>query len=100
MKKIINIICCLLIFIFVGSGCKKILEPKIYSQVNASDFPQSEADVLSAFIPFYAQFNPNYGSTDVSNGVFDFSSTTLPDRKILWFCDFAETKRTIKMLLQ
>jgi hypothetical protein len=75
MKKTINIFACLLIFLFANTGCKKILEPKIYSQVNASDFPQSEADVLSAFIPFYAQFNPNYGSTDVSNNVFDFSFT-------------------------
>lgn len=75
MKKTFNIIACSLFFLFTISGCKKILEPKIYSQVNASDFPQSEADVLSSLIPFYAQFNPNYGSTDVSRGVFDFSFT-------------------------
>ncbi|HZG24910.1 MAG TPA: RagB/SusD family nutrient uptake outer membrane protein, partial [Chitinophagaceae bacterium] len=75
MKKTLYIISCLLILVFVTAGCKKILEPKIYSQVNASDFPQTEADVLSALVPFYAQFNPNYGSTDVSSGVFDFSFT-------------------------
>ncbi|MEJ7767608.1 MAG: RagB/SusD family nutrient uptake outer membrane protein [Chitinophagaceae bacterium] len=75
MKKIFNIPVLSLVLLFTVSGCKKILEPKIYSQLNANDFPKTESDVLSAFIPFYAQFNPNYGSTDVSRNVFDFSFT-------------------------
>ena len=60
---------------FALSGCEKILEPKLYSQINAADFPKTESDVVSAFIPFYVQFSPNYGSTDVSRNVYDFSLT-------------------------
>lgn len=60
---------------FALGGCKKILEPKIYGQVNADNFPQAEADIKSALIPFYAQFNPNYGSSDISRNVYDFSLT-------------------------
>ncbi|OAV45289.1 RagB/SusD family nutrient uptake outer membrane protein [Lewinella sp. 4G2] len=56
------------------SACNDILEPEIYNQIDAEQFPQSEADVVSAFIPFYAQFNTDYGSTDITRGnVFDFS---------------------------
>lgn len=57
------------------SGCEKILEPQIFSQINAEEFPKTEADVLAALIPFYVQFNPSYGSTDISRNGFDFSFT-------------------------
>lgn len=55
------------------TGCKKILQPEIYTSVKASSFPSSEADAKSAMIPFYAQLNMNYGATNPSTGVYDFS---------------------------
>jgi hypothetical protein len=76
MKKIYQLLLLLTAIFFTASSCKKILEPKIYSQVNADDFPKTEADVKSALIPFYAQFNTNYGSSDISNSVYDFSFTS------------------------
>lgn len=75
MKKLIALTLALLTGAGALSGCEKILEPKVYSQIDAARFPQTEADVVSAFIPFYVQFNPNYGNTDPSRGVFDFSLT-------------------------
>lgn len=75
MKKITKLQVLLLAGLLSLSGCEKVLQPKVYSQINAADFPKTEADVLSAFIPFYVQFNPNYGSTDISRGTFDFSLT-------------------------
>jgi hypothetical protein len=75
MKKIYQLLVLLFAVIITGTSCKKLLEPKIYGKVNSDDFPKTEADVKSALIPFYAQFNTNYGSTDISNGVFDFSLT-------------------------
>ncbi|HEY0053836.1 MAG TPA: RagB/SusD family nutrient uptake outer membrane protein [Pedobacter sp.] len=72
MKRLIYIIG--IVTIFVISGCKKILEPQITSQINADDFPKSESDVRSALIPLYAQFNTSYGNTNSSNGnLFEFS---------------------------
>jgi len=49
--------------------------PAIKLSPNSEDLPKTEADVKSGLIPFYAQFNPNYGSTDISNGNYDFSFT-------------------------
>ena len=75
MKKILKLLLLLSVIIITAASCKKILEPKIYSQINSDDFPKSEADVKSGLIPFYAQFNPIYGSTDISNGQYDISLT-------------------------
>jgi hypothetical protein len=73
MKKINSIFICTLAFLLTTTGCKKILEPKIYTSVNASSFPATEADAKSALIPFYAQFTMGYGNTNTSNNVYDFS---------------------------
>ncbi|HEX8656976.1 MAG TPA: RagB/SusD family nutrient uptake outer membrane protein, partial [Hymenobacter sp.] len=82
MKKLTKLPILLLAGLLSLSGCEKVLEPKVYSQIDAADFPKTEADVLSALIPFYVQFNPNYGSRDVSRrtsdspgGIFDISFT-------------------------
>lgn len=76
MKTSIRAIILALFVLPFFSQCDDILEPEIYNQINADEFPGSEADVLSALIPFYAQFNTNYGSTDVTRGnSFDFSFT-------------------------
>lgn len=76
MKNIYQLLLLLSALMITGTSCKKILEPKIYGQVNSDEFPKTEADVKSALIPFYAQFNHNYGSLDISNGVYDFSLTS------------------------
>jgi hypothetical protein len=73
MKKINKLFIMSLALLFIMAGCKKILEPKIYTSVNADNFPTSEADMQSALIPFYAQFGMQYGSTNPSTGVYDFS---------------------------
>jgi hypothetical protein len=71
MKKFNKIfICCLTLFSIMG--CKKILEPTIYTAVNADNFPTTEADAKSAIIPFYAQFNMGYGTNNVSNNTYEF----------------------------
>lgn len=73
MKKINNFIIVSLVVLVSITGCKKILEPKIYTSVNADNFPSTEADAKSSLIPFYAQFNTDYGSTNPSTGVYDFA---------------------------
>ncbi len=73
MKKSNQIIIILSMLLFINTGCKKILEPSIYTSVIANDFPATDADALSALIPFYAQFRTDYGSTDATTGTYDFS---------------------------
>jgi hypothetical protein len=73
MKKYNHLPLLALLLLFTASSCKKLLEPKIYTSVNASNFPTTEADAKSALIPFYAQFNTDYGSYNRSAGVYDFS---------------------------
>ncbi len=64
----------LFLLLLLASGCKDTLEPKVFSQINATDFPKSESDIKSAFIPFYAQFVTSYGNLDPSAGNrFDLS---------------------------
>lgn len=52
------------------TGCKKALQPTIYTSVIANNFPSSDADAQSALIPFYAQFSTNWGSTDPTTGIY------------------------------
>jgi hypothetical protein len=73
MKKSNKILICSLALLFSITGCKKILEPTIYTAVNADNFPKTEADANSALIPFYAQFNMNYGTYKLANSVYEFS---------------------------
>lgn len=73
MKKIKQHLTICIILLIAMTGCKKILEPKIYTSVVADNFPTSASDIQSALIPFYAQFNTNYGATDATTNVFDFS---------------------------
>ncbi len=73
MKKNIKLLLFSIAFLFMITGCKKILQPTIYTLIIATDFPKSDADALSALIPFYAQFNTNYGTSDPTNGRYDFS---------------------------
>lgn len=68
MKISKNIYILALTISVVFAGCEKILEPKITSQLNAADFPKTEADIKAAFVPLYAQFNTAYGSTNPSAG--------------------------------
>ncbi len=76
MKNLLRTIFAPLAMAILFFGCDDILEPEIYNQIEADQFPQTESDVLSSFIPFYAQFNPNYGNLDPSRpGGFDFSLT-------------------------
>ena len=62
-----------LVLLLTLSGCTSILQPKIYTSINASSFPSTEADAMSALIPFYAQFNTNWGSTNPSTGIYESS---------------------------
>jgi hypothetical protein len=73
MKKNNKILICSLALLFSITGCKKILEPKIYISANADSFPKTQADAISALIPFYAQFTMNYGTYKISNSIYEFS---------------------------
>jgi starch-binding outer membrane protein, SusD/RagB family len=70
MKKIYSILLLSAVILCLGSACKKILEPTIYTSVIANNFPSSDADAQSALIPFYALFSTNWGSTDPTTGVY------------------------------
>lgn len=72
MKKFNKLLIGSLLLIFSTTGCKKILEPKIYTSVNADAFPSTEADANAALIPFYAQFGMTYGTYNVSTKTYEF----------------------------
>ncbi|MDP5229134.1 MAG: RagB/SusD family nutrient uptake outer membrane protein [Cellulophaga sp.] len=73
MKIIIKKILVATVLLFSFTGCEDILEPQVFNQINASEFPQTEADILAALIPFYAQFNQNYGNNDPTRQVYTFN---------------------------
>lgn len=73
MKNLIKKIFVSAFLVCTVYGCDEVLEPEIFSQINASIFPQTESDVVSALIPFYAQFNQNYGVTDPTSGIYNYS---------------------------
>ncbi len=79
MMKNINISKIILVLmLFMLTGCEKYLETKIYNQATVDNFPKTESDVINALIPFYSQFKPDWGATDISSknrGVYDFSFT-------------------------
>lgn len=70
MKKRFTILLLTAIILNLVTGCKKILQPTIYTSVIANNFPSSDADAQSALIPFYAQFSTNWGSTDPTTGIY------------------------------
>ena len=73
MKNTIQKIMLASVILFSLAGCEDVLEPQVFNQINASEFPQTEADVLAALIPFYAQFNQNYGNNDPTRNVYTFN---------------------------
>ncbi len=73
MKNVIQKAVLIIVFSLSLLGCEDVLEPEVFNQINVSEFPQTEADVLAALIPFYAQFNQDYGSNDPTRNVFTFS---------------------------
>src|SRR5674476_359025 len=79
MMKNINISKIILVLmLFMLTGCEKYLETKIYNQATVDNFPKTESDVINALIPFYSQFKPDWGATDISSknqSVYDFSFT-------------------------
>jgi len=72
MKKLNKLFICSLVLLIAAPGCKKVLEPRIYIEANADNFPKTEADANSALIPFYSQFTQNYGTYKLSNSVYEF----------------------------
>ncbi|QLG45080.1 RagB/SusD family nutrient uptake outer membrane protein [Costertonia aggregata] len=73
MKNSIYKIVVATVLLLFSLSCEDALEPQVFNQINASDFPQTEADVLAALIPFYAQFNQDYGNNDPTRNVFTFN---------------------------
>lgn len=77
MRSLLNIVAVALLLTF--SSCKKILEQKIYSQATASNFPQTEADVKSAFVPFYAQFGTYYFTGNPADNKLEYCINSMYD---------------------
>lgn len=73
MKKLIKKIVVTAVLVLSLSGCEDTLEPQVFNQINASEFPKTEEDLMAALIPFYAQFNQDFGSNDPTRNVFLFS---------------------------
>ncbi|MEO8405100.1 MAG: RagB/SusD family nutrient uptake outer membrane protein [Chitinophagaceae bacterium] len=60
----------LIALIGVGTGCKKALETKVYSQLTPQNFYQSEGDANAALITLYIPFTSNWGNTDPGNNTW------------------------------
>jgi len=54
--------------IIAGSGCKKAIETKVYSQISPSNFYKTESDINAAVVVIYSPFSSNWDQTDLGNG--------------------------------
>lgn len=53
--------------ITAGSGCKKALDSKVYSQISPDNFYKTESDINAAVITIYSPFSSNWDQTDLGN---------------------------------
>ncbi len=57
-----------IVLVVAGSGCKKALNTKIYSQISPSNFYKTESDINAAVVVIYSPFSSNWDQTDLGNG--------------------------------